>query len=32
VVVVMCDQLRAFEVGRYGNLVIRTPKIDRFAA
>ena len=32
VVVMMCDQLRAFEVGWYGNPVIRTPKIDRFAA
>ena len=28
----MCDQLRAFEVGCYGNPVIRTPKIDRLAA
>lgn len=25
VVVMMCDQLRAFEVGCYGNPVIRTP-------
>jgi choline-sulfatase len=32
VVVVMCDQLRAFEVGCYGNPVIRTPHIDRLAA
>ena len=32
VVVMMCDQLRAFEVGWYGNPVIRTPKIDRLAA
>ena len=32
VVVVMCDQLRAFEVGCYGNQVIRTPNIDRLAA
>ncbi len=32
VVVVMCDQLRAFEVGCYGNPVIRTPNIDRLAA
>ena len=27
----MCDQLRAFEVGCYGNPVIRTPHIDRLA-
>ncbi len=27
-----CDQLRAFEVGCYGNSVIRTPNIDRLAA
>ena len=32
VVVIMCDQLRAFEVGCYGNPVIRTPNIDRLAA
>jgi len=32
VVVIMCDQLRAFEVGCYGNPVIRTPHIDRLAA
>ena len=32
VVVVMCDQLRAFEVGCYGNDVIRTPHIDRLGA
>jgi len=32
VIVVMCDQLRAFEVGCYGNGVIRTPHIDRLAA
>ena len=31
-VVVMCDQLRAFEVGCYGNPVIRTTNIDRLAA
>ena len=28
----MCDQLRAFEVGCYGNPVIRTPNLDRLAA
>ena len=27
-----CDQLRAFEVGCYGNQVIRTPHVDRLAA
>ncbi len=32
VVVIMCDQLRVFEVGCYGNSVIRTPHIDRLAA
>lgn len=31
VVVCMVDQLRAFEVGCYGNPVIRTPSIDRLA-
>jgi arylsulfatase A-like enzyme len=31
IVVCMCDQLRAFEVGCYGNTVIRTPHIDRLA-
>jgi arylsulfatase A-like enzyme len=30
-IVCMCDQLRAFEVGCYGNPVIRTPHIDRLA-
>jgi len=30
-IVCMCDQLRAFEVGCYGNEVIRTPHIDRLA-
>jgi len=32
VVIALCDQLRAFEVGCYGNPVIRTPNIDRLAA
>ena len=27
----MCDQLRAFEVGCYGNPIIRTPHIDQLA-
>ena len=31
VVVCMCDQLRAFEIGSYGNRVVRTPNIDRLA-
>src|SRR5512133_2327311 len=31
VVVCVCDQLRAFEVGCYGNPVIRTPNIDALA-
>ena len=32
IVLCTCDQLRAFEVGCYGNDVIRTPNLDRFAA
>jgi arylsulfatase A-like enzyme len=32
VIVVLCDQLRSFEVGCYGNDIIRTPHIDRLAA
>ena len=32
VIVCLCDQLRAFEVGCYGNDIIRTPHIDRLAA
>lgn len=31
VVVCLCDQLRAFEVGCYGNRTVRTPNIDRLA-
>ena len=31
VIVCVCDQLRAFEVGCYGNDVVRTPHIDRLA-
>lgn len=29
IVLCICDQLRAFEVGCYGNPVIRTPHVDR---
>lgn len=32
VILCLCDQLRAFEVGCYGNPVIRTPSLDRLAA
>ena len=32
VVICMCDQLRAFEVGCYGNQVVKTPHIDALAA
>jgi len=32
IVICLCDQLRAFEVGCYGNEVIRTPHIDRLAS
>jgi arylsulfatase A-like enzyme len=32
IIVCLSDQLRAHEVGCYGNPVIRTPNIDRFAA
>ena len=31
VIVCVCDQLRAFEVGCYGNDVVRTPHVDRLA-
>lgn len=31
VILCQCDQLRAFEVGCYGNSVVRTPHIDRLA-
>jgi choline-sulfatase len=31
IILCMCDQLRAFEVGCYGNPVIHTPNIDRLA-
>ena len=32
IIICTCDQLRAHEVGCYGNSVIRTPNIDRLAA
>jgi arylsulfatase A-like enzyme len=32
IVLCMCDQLRAFEIGCYGNPVIHTPNLDRLAA
>ncbi|MXX03677.1 MAG: sulfatase-like hydrolase/transferase [Gemmatimonadetes bacterium] len=31
VILCICDQLRAFEVGCYGNEVVRTPHLDRLA-
>ena len=31
IIVCLCDQLRAFEVGCYGNSFIRTPNMDRLA-
>lgn len=32
IILCTCDQLRAFEVGCYGNEVIRTPNVDRLAS
>ena len=32
IILCLCDQLRSFEVGCYGNDVIRTPNMDRLAA
>src|ERR1700733_9932710 len=32
VVVVLCDQLRSFSVGCWGNTFVRTPHIDSFAS
>jgi len=32
IILCTCDQLRAFEVGCYGNDVIQTPSLDRLAA
>jgi choline-sulfatase len=32
ILVFLCDQLRAFEVGCYGSEFVRTPNIDRLAA
>ncbi len=32
IILCLCDQLRAFEAGCYGNTAIRTPNIDRLAA
>ncbi len=32
IILCTCDQLRAFEVGCYGNDVIRTPTLDRLAS
>ena len=31
IIVCLCDQMRAFEVGCYGNPVVRTPHIDELA-
>ena len=32
VIVCMCDQLRSFEVGCYGNEIVKTPHLDSLAA
>ena len=32
VIVCLCDQLRSFEVGCYGNEVLKTPHLDSLAA
>ncbi|MHB1355189.1 MAG: sulfatase-like hydrolase/transferase [Anaerolineae bacterium] len=32
ILLIICDQLRAFETGCYGNPVIRTPNVDALAA
>ncbi len=32
IIICTCDQLRAFELGCYGNKIIRTPNLDRLAA
>ncbi len=32
IIICTCDQLRAFEVGCYGNSVVQTPNLDRLAS
>ena len=32
IILCVCDQLRAFEIGCYGNPVIRTPNLDARAS
>ena len=32
IIICTCDQLRAFEVGCYGNKIIHTPHVDRLAS
>jgi len=32
IIICTCDQLRAFEVGCYGNQIIQTPHVDRLAS